>query len=390
MKDKKTKIDHKNSSKDINKNRNKGLLFLLLVFLLISGFLVSSCSTISKWGIGKKSSEYKAFSTQFIGTFDTVIVVMGHMKSQNEFDEFAGLVEVRFRELHELYDIYNNYEGVNNAKTINDRAGQEPVKIESDLFSLLEFGKSWYYKSDGKINIAFGSVLSIWHNFRQRANSASVDNALPKMEDLEAANEHVNHESLILDKDAMTAYISDPEASIDLGAIAKGYATELVCDEMEALGYDSFAISAGGNVKAIGEPKARDRNEWIIGIQNPEEPVLGGANDNLIDKVRVKDLSVVTSGWYQRYFISGGKYYHHIIDPSTLFPLYYSQSVTIVYPDSGISDALSTILMLMPYEEGMEYLKGYPDAMAYWVLQNGSVVMTDNIKDRLILDSGDE
>jgi thiamine biosynthesis lipoprotein len=174
----------------------------------------------------------------------------------------------------------------------------------------------------------------------------------------------------------MTAYLSDPDSSIDLGAVAKGYTTELVCDELESEGFKSFAISAGGNVKVVGKPLAKDRDTWIIGIQNPVSTTSAGTTDDLIDKVAVVDVCVVTSGWYQRYFKVDGKIYHHIIDPVTLYPQNYYKSVTIVHEDSGICDLLSTALMLIPYEEGLAFIKTIPGADAYWVLDDGTIKTT--------------
>jgi len=260
----------------------------------------------------------------------------------------------------------------------------EPVIIGEDLMSLLEFAVEWYAKSNTKVNIAFGSVLKIWHDYREEADPLSADNKIPSLSELEDASEHTSIDFLVLDHNEMTAFLTDPDARLDLGAIAKGYAVESICDELEGMGYDSFAISAGGNVKTIGKPLARDRETWIIGIQDPDEEVNSGANENVIDKVKVNDLSVVTSGWYQRYFISDGKIYHHIIDPETLFPQDYYKAVTVIHPDSGVCDVLSTALMLMPWEEGSAFLAGIPDAEAYWILSDGTVKTTDGMKSLLL------
>lgn len=350
----------------------------IAVAVIASASLLSSCtkptgnasSAISSTGV------YTAYSKQFMGTFDTVITVIGHLKTEAEFTELSVYAEKRFNELHKIYDIYHNYDGLTNAKTINDNAGVAPVVIGKELMDVLKIAVEWHEKSGGKVNIAMGSVLSIWHHYRTIADPLSEDNALPTDTELQQAALHTSISSLVLDEANMTAYLSDPKSSIDLGAVAKGYTTELVCDELEAKGFVSFAISAGGNVKVVGKPLAKDRDTWIIGIQNPVASQIPGAGEDLIDKVAVVDTCVVTSGWYQRYFKSGGKIYHHIIDPVTLYPQNYYKAVTIVCEDSGIADLLSTALMLMTYEDGLAFIKTVPGADAYWILNDGTVKTT--------------
>lgn len=104
-------------------------------------------------------------------------------------------------------------------------------------------------------------------------------------------------------------------------------------------------ISVGGNVCATG-PKPETGQPWVVGIQNPDAP------EEYLHTIYVEDFSVVTSGDYQRYFTVDGVAYHHIIDPDTLFPADYWRSVTILCPDSGLADALSTALFTLPQQEG--------------------------------------
>lgn len=350
----------------------------IAVAVIVSAALLSSCTKPTGTGSSAISSTgvYTAYSKQFMGTFDTVITVIGHLKTEAEFTELSAYAEKRFNELHKLYDIYHNYDGFINAKTINDNAGIAPVVIGKEIMDLLKLSVAWHEKSGGKVNIAMGSVLSIWHHYRTIADPLSEDNALPTDTELQQAALHTSISNLVLDEANMTAYLSDPKSSIDLGAVAKGYTTELVCDELEAKGFVSFAISAGGNVKVVGKPLAKDRDTWLIGIQNPVASQIPGAGEDLIDKVAVVDTCVVTSGWYQRYFKSGGKIYHHIIDPVTLYPQNYYKAVTIVCEDSGIADLLSTALMLMSYEDGLAFIKTVPGADAYWILNDGTVKTT--------------
>lgn len=349
------------------------LTVFLLLALIIPSFSMISC---------KKN--YKVFSYDFLGTFDTVISIVAHLETQKEFDEFREYTENRFIKLNQFYDIYHNYEGINNIKTINDMAGKNPVVVDKEIMDLLLLSKEWYEKTNSKVNIALGSVLKVWHDYREMADEESNNNKIPTLDELRIANLHTSITQLELDIAKSTAFIKDPKVLLNVGAIAKGYATEIVANELKTKGYKSFAISAGGNVKVVGKPLAKDRDTWLIGIQNPDPEMDLDAESGLINKVSVVDQSVVTSGWYQRYFKSGGKIYHHIIDPMTLFPQNYYQAVTIIYPDSGISDILSTAVMLMPYEEAVKFLEKIPGVNAYFILMDGSVKVTKGMEKLLV------
>ncbi|MDD4545927.1 MAG: FAD:protein FMN transferase, partial [Oscillospiraceae bacterium] len=132
-----------------------------------------------------------------------------------------------------------------------------------------------------------------------------------------------------------------------------------------ALGYQSALLSIGGNVRAIGNKNGKDY--WKVGIQNPDTQ-----SEDLL-RVEIMDMSVVTSGIYERYYTVGDKNYHHIIDPVTLFPADYFKAITIICKDSGIADGLSTAVFCLPYEQGLELIDSLPDTQALWVMHDGSL-----------------
>jgi FAD:protein FMN transferase len=342
--------------------------FIYLILTISFMISITSCA--------KKPAVY---SKQFIGTFDTVITVTGHLDSQEEFDVISTYTETRFIELHRLFDIYNSYEGIQNIRTINDHAGISPVKVDPEIIRLILFSKEWYEKTSGKFNIAFGSVLKIWHDYRQMADPGDLFALVPSRTLLEDAAQHTSIENILVDEKANTVYISDPKTQIDVGAVAKGYATERVARELIQSGHTNFAINAGGNIRVCGAPIARGNEKWTIGIQNPKRIVQQDPNADLIGKVLVTDTAVVTSGWYQRYYVSGGIVYHHIIDPETLFPLNHYQAVSVIHPDAGICDVLSTALMLIPPDELSSFLLSFPEAEAIWILENDELIKTEGM-----------
>lgn len=318
------------------------------------------------------------YTDTFFDTFDTAVTVVAYTKTEAEFDAFFDRIHARFKELHDLFDIYNSYEGVSNARTINQNAGIAPVKVAKELVDLIDFSKEWYRKTGGKTNIAMGAVLRIWHEYREEGIADPETAQLPPMEALQGAAQHIDIDKVIVDKDASTVYLADPRMSLDLGAVAKGYATELVARELQEAGLVSAVISSGGNVRTIGKPLDGVRERWGIGIQDPSKSILT-EEENLLDVVFVNDASVVSSGDYQRYYIVDGKPVHHLIDPETLMPAEYFRAVTVVTPDSGVADFMSTTLFLTPLEQGRVLAKEI-GVDAVWVLPDGRVEMTEGFE----------
>lgn len=319
--------------------------------------------------------EYEKYSTVIFNVFDTIVSVVSYQESKEDFDEMSDYIEERYIYLNKLFDIYNDYTGINNIKTINDNAGKEPVKVEQEIIDLLTFSKEWYEKSDGKMNIAMGSVLKVWHNVRE-FYSANGYTELPDMSVLQEKAKHIDINCVVIDAENMTVFITDPQVQLDVGAVAKGFATEIICDELNEK-YDNYAISAGGNVKTHGSPKD-GRNRWGIGIQNPAVDenfnMIGG---NLDMAYFNTDMSLVCSGGYQRYFVVDGRRYHHIIDPVTLYPEEVYQGVTVICEDSGMADALSTSIFLSDVDTALALINSVDGAECILVEIDGTVHMTD-------------
>lgn len=314
------------------------------------------------------------YNGMMFDVFDTVITVATYQDSQEDFDKIQQYIEDRYTELNKLYDIYNNYSGINNIKTINDNAGKEPVEVCQEIIDLLLFSKEWYTISGGKMNVAMGAVLREWHNFRE---GYEHDHSwpLPKLETLQEKAKHVDIDCVEIDTENMTVFITDPDVRLDVGAVAKGFATEIVCDELSEF-CDNFALSAGGNVKTHGQPKD-ERERWGIGLQNPavdeDYNMIGGNMDTAYFNT---DMSLVCSGGYQRYAVVDGRRYHHLIDPVTLFPEEIYQGVAIFCEDSGMADALSTTVFLSQPEDALELVEGMDGVECVLVLIDGTVLQT--------------
>ncbi len=346
-----------------------------IIVLILAISLVTGCQT-------NKTKEYNKYSDSFFDTFDTLVQVVGYAETEEEFNSYVEKIEARFQYLHKLYDIYNNYEGINNVKTINDNAGVKPVKVEKEIIDLIIFAKEWHGRTNGQTNIAMGPVLKIWHEYRQEGEYNPENAELPPMDKLVEANQYTDINKVIVDTEKSTVYLADKRMSLDVGAIAKGYATELVAKEIMAEGFTSGIISAGGNVRVLDKPLDGVRERWGIGIQNPNTSIV--PNDNsVLETLFINNASVVTSGDYQRYYVVDEKRIHHLIDPRTLMPGEHYRAVTVVASDSGLADALSTAVFLMPYEESKELVNSMDGVEALWVMHDGTIEATDGMKEMM-------
>jgi thiamine biosynthesis lipoprotein len=307
--------------------------------------------------------------------FDTVTRIVGYSKSKEEFTEYAQIIYDNLKEYHQLYDIYNDYEGINNIKTINDNAGIKPVKVDKRIIDLIKFSKDMYEKTNGKTNIAFGAVLRIWHEYRTIGIEDPANAALPPEEELRIASEHTNIEDIIIDEEQSTVFLRDPFMSLDVGAVAKGYATEQVSKIAKESGMNSALLSVGGNVRAINK-NVTSNEPWNVGIQNPDTE----AEESVIKIVKLDDSSLVTSGDYERFYIVDGEKYNHIINPDTLYPAKYFTAISIICKDSGLADALSTAVFCMPFEEGLEFINSLPEAEAMWIFSDKTIKYSDNFE----------
>ena len=326
-------------------------------------------------GCASKKKELTRYSTVFYDVFDTVTQVIAYCESEEEFNTQMDALHADLITYNQLYDIYNDYPGVTNVKTINDNAGSAPVEVDDRILSMLELADQMYNTTDGKLNIAMGSVLRIWHDYREAAGQTETDadNKLPSQEELDAAARHCDINNLVMDEEAKTVYLADPEMSLDVGSVGKGYAVEMVAQAAEARGLTSALISVGGNLRAIGVKP--DGSQWSGGVENPwNASEFYTSDSSYVAAVNMSDMALVTSGDYQRYYVVDGVRYHHLIDPATLWPAAYFNGVSVLAPDSGVADCLTTGLFCMSLEEGQKIVESLDGVEALWCTTDGQLV----------------
>ena len=336
----------------------------LISVLLFLAFTLSILSLVS---CEKAEEDITPLSRQYYDLFNTVSVIYSYNgEDSEEFDANCKLIYSILLEYHRLFDIYYEYANVTNLATVNKMAGKGPVKIDEKLIDFLLYTKDMYALTDGQTNVALGSVLSLWHDAR-----SSADPIPPSNEVLKEASLHTSIDSIVIDREASTVEITDPNLRIDAGAIGKGYAVERARLALVDAGVTGYALNIGGNLAVIGT-KTTDSG-WRTAIKNPCDTTSYSLY------VELKNTSCVTSGSYERYFIYNGEKYHHVIDPDTLMPSEHFGSVTVITEDSGLADALSTALFCMSYEDGLALVSSLPGVETVWISNTGEVKYTDGV-----------
>lgn len=348
----------------------RGLAVCLLAALLFCGLgQMVGCSPAA------------LYTATYLDVFDTVLTIQVASTDRRSAEDAIREVHDCLLDLYRQFDIYHDWAGVNNLKTVNDHAGDgEAIPVTEDVLELLELGMTAYDLSGGQVNICMGSVLSLWHTARETE-------VLPTDEALTAAAQHMSKDALRIDREAGTVRLTDPDARLDVGAIAKGYAAARAAallrgriDSGELVG---VLMDIGGQVLALGTRE--DGTSWTVGVRDPRDD----SATPLLDRA-VKDMTVVTSGVDQRGFTLNGVRYHHLIDPDTLYPATRYLSVTVFVPDDAVlrvgdytlnatafADALSTALFLLPPEDGQTLLADVPEAYALWVTAEGQIIYSD-------------
>ncbi|MBQ6529267.1 MAG: FAD:protein FMN transferase [Clostridia bacterium] len=355
----------------------KSWIALLLLALFLGGCSARSASEAAE-AKPDDLSQIEPKGKVYYTYFDTVSYVYDYAgDSAERFDDRSAEVSHILSAYHRLFDIYHEYSGINNFCTLNKAAGQDAVEVDPRLIDFLECAVEMYEQTDGEMNVMLGSVLTLWHNCREAAEKDPSSASIPSAEELEEAYRHTDISLLEIDREHHTVRIADPDASIDVGALGKGYATERAAEYLEEEGAAGYVLNIGGNIRCIGDRP--DVSGWVTAIRKPDN-----ASDDLDCRIRIRDTACVTSGIYERYFTVHGVRYHHIIDRDTLMPAAYYDSLTVITRDSALADALSTALFCMPWEESKELAEKIGGVDVLWIFPNGEQRSTPGFADRIV------
>lgn len=370
-----------------------------LSLILISLLLLTSCESTP--------SRYAKIALD-VGFKDIAVTLIAYTKDESTFNEYYDELTTEFTRLGHLYDKYTAITGITNLYTINDQAGSGPIEVDQALIDLFLEAQMWTTDTRNTFNPSIGAVLNIWHAYREEGkllnqNEPTEYGFIPSLEEIQSANLCSGWDNIIIDDEANTIEITEACTQVDVGGIGKGFAADIVAEKLKENGLDIAIINIGdSSILTIGTKP--DGSEWGIGITAPTRPTLIGANT--IDTLYFPaDISVSTSGDNQNYYVAeDGNYYHHIINPETLYPVVTNlHAVTVVTDlDAGDAEALSKAFFILDYDQAIDYYaeiqSKYPDNYfgVLWVYEEGlaptnatniidsegfSLVHTDNLID---------
>ena len=240
---------------------------------------------------------------------------------------------------------------------VNQKSGKEAVPVPDELFQVIAAAQKVSGLSNGAFDISWAAMRGVW-------SFAKGQEHLPTQEEIQKRLPLINYKNIELDEVKKTVFLRKPEMAIGLGAIAKGYAVDKAMQALVNSGIKNAILKAGGDMRVQG---TNDGKPWDIGIRHPR------SREKLLGKLALSNISISTSGDYERFFIKDGILYHHIMDPKTGYPARGCQSVTILAPDTMTSDALSTAVFVLGPEEGMKLIKGLTGIKGIIVDSQGKV-----------------
>ena len=253
---------------------------------------------------------------------------------------------------------------------VNREAGVRAVAVPDDLRKVVQRGLAIGDLSGGAFDITWAALWGLW-DFRSETPT------VPDPDEVARRATLVDHTRVRVDEAAGTVFLEHLGMKLGLGGIAKGWALDRAGEELRGRGLPDFLLSAGGQVMAGGTNRG---SPWVVGVRDPRGP----ATDSFA-LLEATDVSVSTSGDYERYFFVDGVRYHHILDPRTGMPARGLRSVTVVSADATLADAMSTALLVLGTERGLALAESTPDLDALLVDDVGAVHVTSGLRDRVRL-----
>lgn len=295
-----------------------------------------------------------------MGNNFTITVVAQDEKTGNEN------IQLAIEEIRRIEKLLTTYKDDSQTNLINKNAGIEPVKVDLEVFNLIERCIGISRITQGAFDISYGSIdKSLW-NF---------DKTMTKLPDAETALKMVHlidYRNIILDKENCTVFLKEKGMRIGFGGIGKGYAAEMAKQILIKNNVQSGIINASGDLSAWGlQPNG---NRWTIGVADPDSP------NAAFSYMEISNKAVATSGNYEKFVTINGKKYSHTIDPKTGLPITGIKSVTIIASNAEFADAMATPIAVMGIKAGLFLIDQIPDLYCIIIDDNNKIYTSKNIR----------
>lgn len=278
--------------------------------------------------------------------------------------EGDAVIEAAMAEIRRLDGMMSLFREDSEITRINLAAGKHPVKASPEMMEVVEHAWRISEISGGAFDITVGPLVVLWQMRLKEGKTPT---------DIEITNvlRRIGFRKIVIDGNASTIYLRKKGMIMDLGGVAKGYAADRAARVLAQRGVNNAIVAVAGDIRAMG--RRPDGSPWRIGVQHPREP------EKTLTVLELSDVSVSTSGDYERFKIIGSRRYHHILDPRTGRPSKGMESVTVIGDRGVVVDPLTTALFILGPEKGMQLVRslGYE---AVFVDDMGRITSTPKIR----------
>lgn len=242
---------------------------------------------------------------------------------------------------------------------VNRNAGIRPVKVDREVFELTKRAIDYSIITDGAFDISIAALDKIWRY-------DGLMTQIPDSNVVRKSIEKVGYNNIVLDSLNTTIFLAQPGMKIGFGSIGKGYAADKCRELLKASGVSGGIVNASGDLSTWGQQV--NGKAWAIGINNPFK------TRSVLKVLKLRTGAVATSGSYEKYAEIDGKRYSHIINPKTGYPSTGLTSVTITGPSAEFANALSTSIMVLGVENGLDLLKAYPQYKYVFITDTAKII----------------
>jgi thiamine biosynthesis lipoprotein len=356
-------------------------ILILIAMIVVAGSL-SGCGSTGTWSGYSKQSFY--FDTICeITIFDLDPAYFDDLTEDNFEDTSNALITDAFKLMSEYEKTLSRTVDGSDLDRINKASG-EATAVNEETLQVISKGIGFGDLSGGVFDITVGKASALW-DFHESLEEGGTE--VPSAEALKEASGHIDYKAISIDEASGTVRLDDPEMMLDLGGIAKGYIADRVSEYLRGLGVTSGIVNLGGNIEVIGGKAGslgaslEEQSDFSLGIRDPLDETGG-----LLGIYPGRDVTIVTSGTYERFIEVDGVKYHHILDPETGWPVDTDVLQVSVIAGAGHSadcDGLSTVCLALGSDKGTELIKELAESgefgplEAIFVTTDGEIIYTN-------------
>ncbi|SEM43079.1 thiamine biosynthesis lipoprotein [Chryseobacterium taichungense] len=274
-------------------------------------------------------------------------------------------IEAAIEEIRRIEKLLTTFSEESQTNLINKNAGIRPVKVDWEIFDLIERSLRISRITDGYFDISYGGIDKSFWNF---------DREMKELPNPELIRDHlklVNYQNIILDREHQTVFLKEKGMRIGFGGIGKGYAAEMAKRLLQKRGVISGIVNASGDLTTWGNQA--DGKPWTVGIADPDNA------KQPFSYMNITDMAVATSGNYEKFVMINGEKYSHTINPKTGMPVSGVKSVTIFCPNAEIADAMATPVSIMGIDAALNMVNQINHLECIIIDDSGRIYTSQNI-----------